>query len=367
MPRLKQVMKVLEQLAPLHLAEKWDHVGLMVGDPEQEIHKVLCALDVNEAVVDEAIHLKADCIVSHHPFLFKPLTALDLSSEKGRMIRKLITSGIAVYSMHTNYDIAEGGLNDYLARGLGLQDIKVLKKTREACFYKVIIYVPETHVDVVREAIVASGAGQIGNYKGCTFTASGEGSFIPLEDSHPYIGEEGQLCKVNESAISFMVLKSELNDVIQTIKAVHPYEEMAYDVFEMAHLKKTYGLGRYGKCKEEITLGAFLEEIKTFFNIEHVRVSNDELSMPINSVALCSGEGSECMSEAARVAQVYITGDVKFHQAQMAQSLGMILIDVGHYASENRGLEPIGNCIKNAFKTCDVIYSKVNGETLFIK
>ena len=142
---------------------------------------------------------------------------------------------------------------------------------------------------------------------------------------------------------------------------------MAYDVFEMVHLNKVYGLGRYGRLKEEMTLEAFLEQVKTFFNVEHVRISTNELSMPINTVALCSGEGSECMHEAASVAQVYITGDVKFHQAQMAQSMNLVLIDVGHYASENRALAPIGEWITRTFNTCEVVYSQVNGETLFIK
>lgn len=367
MPKIKEIISSLEKLAPPHLAEPWDHIGLMVGDPQGETDKVLCALDVNEAVIDEAISLQAGLIVSHHPFLFKPLSNLDLSSERGKMIKKLVQHDIAVYAMHTNYDIAFGGLNDYLAEGLGLQDIKVLSPTKQESYYKVIVYVPSAHVDVVREAVIAEGAGQIGDYKGCTFAAAGEGTFIPLEGSQPFIGEKDTLSKVEEKALSFMVLESELARVIKAVKKVHPYEEMAYDVFKLENIQKQYGLGRFGKLDKPIKLGDFLSQVKQYFHIPYVRVSTEDLEQMIERVALCSGEGSEFMEKASKVADVYITGDAKFHQAQMAQSMELILIDVGHYASENRALEPIGKAICAALPQCEVIYSAVNGETLFIK
>ena len=367
MPKIKEIISVLEKLAPPHLAESWDHIGLMVGDPLGETQKVLCALDVNEAVIDEAIRFQAGLIVSHHPFLFKPLSSLDFSSEKGRMIKKLVQHDIAVYAMHTNYDIAFGGLNDYLAQGLGLQEIKVLSPTKQESYYKVIVYVPVTHMAIVREVVIAEGAGQIGDYKGCTFAAAGEGTFIPLEGIQPFIGEKDKLSKVEEKALSFMVLESELSRVISAVKKVHPYEEMAYDVFKLENIQKQYGLGRYGKLEQAMKLGDFIREVKQYFNIPYVRVSTEDLDQVVERVALCSGEGSECMEKASKVADVYITGDAKFHQAQMAQSMGLILIDVGHYASENRALEPIGKAICTKLPECEVIYSAVNGETLFIK
>ena len=367
MPKLKEVMVVLEKLAPLYLAEKWDNVGLMVGDSEAEVNKVLCALDVNEAVVEEAIQSNVDCIISHHPFIFKPMKQLDFSSSQGRTIKQLITHNIAVYSMHTNYDIAWGGLNDYLAEGLKLQDLKVLSTTYEESFCKVVVYVPVSHVDAVRKVIIEENDATIGQYKGCTFATAGEGSFMPLEGSNPYIGQTSELSLVEEKTISFMVPKSNVKKLIEAIKKVHPYEEMAYDVFQLENVKKTYGLGRYGKLKEAMPLGELLDQIKAYFGIEHLRVSTKDSAQMINTVAICSGAGEEFIGKASQVAQVYITGDCKFHPGQMAQSLGIVLVDVGHYVSESCGLVPIGKQIKGAFSQCEVIYSKVNGETLFIR
>lgn len=367
MPQLKEIMKKLEELAPLYLAEKWDHVGLMIGDPHQEVKRILCVLDINEAIVEEAITQKVDCIVSHHPFLFKPLTFLDLSTGKGKMIKQLMAHEIAVYSMHTNYDIAWGGLNDYLAEGLGLKNKQILSRTYEETFCKVIIYVPQTHIEQVREKIVSLDLGSIGNYKGCSFTVSGEGTFIPLEGSHPFIGEEKSLTKVKEKAVSFIVPEIKVEEIIEAIRQVHPYEEMAYDVFKVENIKKVHGLGRYGKLEQPMILQDLLVCIKNYFNIPYVRISTEDLNREVKKVAICSGEGSGLIEAASKVADVYITGDVKFHQAQQAQDLGLIIVDVGHYASENKALQPIADCLTAAFEACEIIFSQVNGETLFIR
>ena len=366
-PKLKEVMQVLERFAPKYLAEKWDNVGLMVGDPNQEVHKVLCALDLNEEVVDEAITEGVDCIVTHHPFLFKPLKHINLQDTQGRIIEKLIKNSISVYSMHTNYDVTWGGLNDELARGLGLENVQLLETTYEELFYKCMIYVPVSHYEIVRKVIIDNMTTQIGDYVGCTFTtAEGEGTFIPLTGSQPYVGEEGGLESVKECQISFMGTNAEIQYILEAVKEVHPYEEVATDVFELKNLKKRYGIGRYGTLKEPISLEEWIKIVKDYFNIEHLRVT-DPSSRMIQTVAICSGAGSEFIGKAAQFADVYITGDLKFHEGQMAKSLGLVVIDVGHYASEQIALKPIGNCINMNFKKCEVLYSKINGETLWIK
>ncbi len=366
-PLLKDIMHVLEQFAPTYLAESWDNVGLMIGSKNQEVRKVLCALDLNEAVVEEAVLSKVDCIITHHPFLFKALKKIDLDSIQGRMIARLIEHKIAVYSMHTNYDIAWGGLNDELAQGLGLEDIKLLETTYEEQLYKCIIYVPVTHYHEVREAIVQNMTTQIGDYSGCTFTTGeGEGTFIPLEGSKPYIGQHGFLEKVKECQVSFMGTNAEIQYILQSVKKVHPYEEIAVDVFELKNMKKQYGIGRYGRLKEAVSLEDWIKQVKAYFKIEHLRITDPNSKM-IQKVAICSGAGSEFIGRAAGVADVYITGDLKFHEGQMAKSLGLVVVDVGHYASEHIALAPIGKWIKQHFEACEVLYSSVNGETLWIK
>lgn len=366
MPRLEAIIKELEKMAPRYLAESWDNVGLMVGSPNSKVNKVLCALDLNEEVIQEAISLGANCIVTHHPFIFSPIKQLNLDSGQGKMIQQLIQNHISVYSMHTNYDIAEGGLNDYLAEGLGVKETQVLEVTYEEKLYKAVIYVPCTHLEQVRNTVINHMKCDIGNYTGCTFVSQGQGTFIPLEGSSPYVGNLGKLEKVNENQLSFIGTHQEVSHIIEEAKKVHPYEEVAVDVYLLENMKKSYGIGRYGVLDSEVSMDDFLERIKTFFKVEHLRVTDNEVRK-IKRVAICSGAGSSFIARAAQVADVYITGDLKFHEGQMARAMGLTVIDVGHYASENIALQPIGECIQRAFADCEVVYSKVNGETLFIK
>ncbi len=366
MPKLKEITNVLETLAPCYLAESWDNVGLMIGSYEAEVSKVLCALDVNEAVVDEAIEEGAKCIVSHHPFFFAPFKSLNLDSSKGRMIKKLIQNDIAVYSMHTNYDIAKGGLNDYLCELLQLENTEILEVTGSHTFCKVIVYVPTTHLEVVRQEIIQSNRCRIDDYKGCTFSSVGEGTFIPLEGSNPFIGTQGSLEKVVENKIEFIAYRDDVNSLINKIKAVHPYEVMAYDVYELVHFNEPYGVGRVGNCKIPISFEDFIIQIKKVFNIPYVRIT-EEYNKPIQSVAICSGSGSDYIKTAAKRADIYITGDMQFHKGQMAKEMGIPVIDIGHYASENIAMQHISHYLKEKLKTLDVVCSMVNGETLQVK
>lgn len=363
---LEEVIEKLEQLAPPYLAEKWDHVGLMVGSRKQIVKRILCALDLNEAVLEEALSVKADCIVTHHPFLFKPISAVDLDTPQGCMLEKLLTHHIAVYSMHTNYDIASGGLNDYLAEQLNLNQVKILVPTYKEQLVKVIIYVPKTHVDRVRDVIVKENPCQIGNYSGCTFAVEGTGSFKPEAGSNPYIGQTNVLEYVEEAQISFMTRRGMLEKLISAIKAVHPYEEMAYDVYALENIKHEEGIGRYGELAETMQLSAFVEVVKQVFKVPYLRVTQME-EKAIKRVALCSGSGAEFLKVAAKTADVYLTGDMKFHEAQEAQKLGIPVIDVGHYASENIAMEAIKNYLEKQCSQCEVLKSDINGETLFIR
>lgn len=368
MPRLKELIEKLEELAPPYLAESWDNIGLMVGDPNQQVSRVLYALDLNEAVIEEALHHQVQCIVTHHPFIFRPLKQINLASCEGKIIAKLLQANMAVYSMHTNYDITWGGLNDELAAMLGLLETKVLETTYEEPLYKCVIYVPVTHYEVVREVVTQQMTTTIGNYLGCTYTSGeGEGTFMPLVGSSPYLGQQGQLEKVKERQVSFMGTNLEINHILKLVKSVHPYEEIAVDVFKLENVKRSYGIGRYGKLKEPVSLERWLEQVKTLFKVTHVKVTDCSSKM-IQKVAICSGAGSDYIVPASQVADVYLTGDLKFHEGQLAQQLGLIVVDVGHYASEQIGLAPIARKIEQCFgKDCVVIESKVNGETLHIR
>ncbi|MDF2612595.1 MAG: Nif3-like dinuclear metal center hexameric protein [Clostridia bacterium] len=363
---LNDVIKTLEEIAPPYLAESWDNVGLMIGTRKQKIDRILCALDLNEQVLDEAIEKEAQCIVTHHPFIFKPLYCIDFDTPKGSIIQKAICHDIAVYAMHTNYDIAEGGINDILCQKLAIGHTQVLHISHSEKLYKVAVYVPEESYEQIRDIIIEKDMCNIGQYKGCTFTLEGEGTFVPLQGSIPYLGTVNCLQKVNERKIEFMIHPKDMKKMLQAIKEVHPYEEMAYDVYTLNNMNKTSGIGRYGELEQETTLDDLIMKLKQMLNISHVRVTNTE-NKRIKRVAVCSGSGSSFIKRASEVADVYITSDIKFHEAQEASALGLTVIDIGHYVSENIAMAYITSELNSRLKGMHAMSSAVNCEAIHIK
>lgn len=363
---LNEVIHVLEEIAPPSLAESWDNVGLMIGSKNQKVSKILCALDLNEEVIEEALKEQAQCIVTHHPMFFKPLHKIDLDDPQGRLIKKLILHDLSVYTLHTNYDVAVGGVNDLLCEKLKLQNTQVLHISQEEHLYKVAVYVPETHYERFRNSIIAQDVCQLGEYKGCTFTLQGEGSFIPLEGSTPYLGKRGQLEKIQERKIEFVTRFRQLDKVKKLIAREHPYEEPAFDIYPLWHPKEVQGLGRYGELKEAVSLEEWVTTLKKVFNLSHIRMTKAQHAV-IKKVALCSGSGASLIQAASKVAEVYVTGDIKFHDAQLARDLGLTVCDIGHYASENSAMKELALRLNNKLPGLWAGFSQVNAEMIYIK
>lgn len=334
MTTVNHVMKLMEQWAPKSLAEDWDNVGLLVGDNQRPIQKVMITLDVLESVVDEAIENQVDLIIAHHPIIFPHVKNINFSTPKGRVLEKLIKHNISVYVAHTNLDIANGGVNDMMANALQLQRTKPLVPTFSEKLYKLSIFVPESHVEALRIALGEAGAGHIGNYSHCTFQSEGTGTFLPLEGTNPYLGEQGKIEYVPEFKVETIVKEKDLNKVIAKANNVHPYEEMAYDVYHLANKGATYGLGRLGVATQEMTLSDYVDFVKTALDIPHVRYTGDK-NKTIRKVAVLGGSGKGYIPYAiSGDADVYITGDLTFHEAQDAEQSGLALIDPGHYAEK---------------------------------
>lgn len=360
MPTLNAVIEALEAWAVPSLAEAWDNVGLLIGSKNATVSKVLCALDINKEVVQEAIDNKVECIITHHPFIFKPINRINLDNYEGEIIQTLIKNDIAVYAMHTNFDSCEGGTSDIVSELLGIENRKVLKVTRVEEFCKFAVYVPEDSYECVREAIIAVDHEHIGNYKGCTFTTIGEGTFLPLEGSNPYIGQQNKLEKVNERKIECLIGMNNVTSLMETIRKVHPYEEIAYDVYPLKNLKKCRGLGCYGLVSKT-TAKEFISHVKQVFKAPYVRVVGN-MDRTIERVAVCTGSGGSFLKEAAENADIYITGDLGFHDGQEAISRGLTVIDVGHYASENITIPYIKDYLEKQNLGIQVICSDVNAE-----
>ncbi|MDS1030454.1 Nif3-like dinuclear metal center hexameric protein [Bacillota bacterium LX-D] len=341
-PKCKEIVQVLNNLAPFSLAEKWDNSGLLVGDPEAKIQGIILCLDVNEKVIAEALKQGSNLIISHHPLIFKPLTHLRANSKQVDLIYKLIKHDLQVIAFHTNFDSAGQGVNQQLAQLLGLEKIQLLQPIQEELI-KIAVFVPAGYEDAVRDAMGEAGAGYIGNYSHCTFRSLGTGTFLPLEETNPFIGISGKLEEVQEYRLETIVQKDLLPEVIKNILRVHPYEEVAYDLYPVENKLVRHGLGRVGTLPRPLNLEQFAQLVKEKLKIKTVRVYGDKDQI-ITRVAICGGAGRSMLKTAAQLqAQVLLTGDLSYHDYQEAAELEIALLDAGHFATEIISLDYLKN------------------------
>lgn len=331
----REVIKQLETFAPKQLAEQWDNVGLTVGDKNQSVHKILVALDVIPDVIQEAIDIGADMIVTHHPMiLFQKIKKIQADDILGKKIYSLIQNNISAYCAHTNLDIAFGGTNDVLAKLAGLEDIEILEQTDIEALKKIVVYIPKGYENVVRRAMCEAGAGFIGNYSDCTFLSEGTGTFLPLEGTKPFLGKQGKLESAQEIRLETIAPQNIVTAVLEAMKKVHPYEEPAYDIYAVEQKGKCYGIGRIGTLKQSMTFEEYSKFLKERLQLDAIRIVGQR-DKSIKTVALCTGSGVEFMEQAKKLgADAYLTGDIKFHEAQRALELELCVADVTHYASE---------------------------------
>ena len=357
--KLNNLVKKIENKYPLNLAYNWDNVGLIVGDFDNDIKRILVTLEANESIIEEAIENKIDLIVTHHPFIFKKINKINTKDLKGRLIHKLIKNDIALYSMHTNFDIAIDGLNDYFMEIMGFENTKILDVTHSDTLYKIAVYVPVSHEIIVREALGEAGAGYIGNYSHCTFNTQGIGTFKPENDANPFIGTVGEIESVKEVKIETIVPSKLLQKTIDNMIKSHPYEEVAYDVYKLENNGDLVGLGRYVSLNDKISLQDLCEEIKLKLNMDYIRVVG-ELDTKIKKIAVVTGAGSDMVSLAkSKNCDVIITGDVKYHEAQDALDMGMCIIDCGHFDTEDI-FKDVMKRFLDKLEEVEVIKSEVN-------
>lgn len=328
----KTFIKRFEQYCPQSLAETGDPVGLHIGSLDKDVKKIMITLDVRPEVVQEAIEKQVDLIIAKHPLMFLPAKRLTADNPQTKMYIDLIQANIAVYCAHTNMDIVENGLNDWFCEALGIQETTFLEKTHEIPYEKLITFVPQEKVEEVREALKQAGTGELGNYQGCSFQSSGVGYFTPNEKAQPTLGENLVESIVSETKLEVVYPKDLREKVLAALFASHPYEQVAYDLFETAALKKEYGIGRIGKLSKETTLKEFAKKVKKTFGVEDLRVIAKDLNQNVRTVAICGGSGQKFYSTAKkRGADVYITGDVYYHTGHDMLADEMSVIDPGHY------------------------------------
>lgn len=333
--------QLVEEMAPLYLAEEWDHCGLQLGDLSSLVERVMISLDVSPEVIKEVVKKRVQLLISHHPLFFQPLKGIDLQTKTGQLIKEALVEGLIIYSAHTNLDNCSGGINDYLASLLHLEDTRPLKATCHQRFFKLVVFVPPDHLEGVQEALSSAGAGWIGNYSHCTFQLLGEGTFKPLEGSHPFIGNKGRLEQVQEVRLETIIPREKETPIIAALMAAHPYEEVAFDVYPLENIGRSFGPGRLGYLPEGLPLQSLVEKVKDIFNLTSIQLigANDNLQRTIERVALCSGSGGHLMDEAIDGgAQIYLTGDLKYHQLRQALDYGLLVLSVPHHVTEKVGL-----------------------------
>ncbi|WP_339250592.1 Nif3-like dinuclear metal center hexameric protein [Sporosarcina sp. FSL W8-0480] len=329
-----EIIALFEQWSPKRFAEDWDPIGLHIGQLNRQVEKVLVTLDVNEAVVDEAIETGSNLIIAHHPPIFSPMKTVWTDTPQGRLIEKCIKHDISVYAAHTNLDVAPGGVNDLLANQLGLQDVEVMSPTISDPLYKLAVFCPVSHAEQLRSVLAQAGAGAIGDYIGCSFTSTGTGRFIPSTGAKPFIGEIGKVEEVEEERIEVVLPGPIRGKVIKAMLAAHPYEEPAYDFFVLDQRTEEFGLGRVGNLPEKMELEQFAFFVKEAFDVPAVRVVGNSQKQ-IRKVAVLGGSGSKYIKAAKRKgADVFVTGDMDFHSAQDAESIDLAIVDPGHHVEK---------------------------------
>ncbi len=346
--KAKDIGAVVEQIAPLGLAQSWDNVGLLIGDPERPIKNVLLTIDITQAVVAEAKDLKTDLILAYHPVIWDGLKRIR-PDDKSRTVYELIRAGIAVFCIHTALDAVKGGVNDGLAEIVGIQDPKPLGdyveySPQEA--YKLVVFVPVDALARVSNAVFEAGAGWIGNYRSCGFHADGTGTFLPLEGAHPAIGELGKLEKVREYRFETIVPAARLEAVVEAMKKAHPYEMPAFDVIKLFDYASRFGLGRIGSLARPARLSRIIEQVKRRTGAKAVGLVGDPKRL-VRKAAVCAGTCGEILNLVlAGGADLYLTGELKHHQALAAQEAGLTCVCLSHTVSERFILRKVARQVK---------------------
>ncbi len=354
MPTIAELIDAFDKFAPEYYANDWDNVGLLVGSASWDASQILLTIDLTEEVMQEAIQNKVSAIVSYHPPIFDTLSSVTDRTFKERIVLKAIKHSIAIYSPHTALDVAHGGVNDWIAQGIGEGDVHAIAPfgnlpPSEQC--KLITICPEEHIESIRRALSSVACGHIGNYEQCSFTTKGTGTFLGNKHSNPVIGNAGELEESLECKLEMVVSSSDLSLAIQTLRQFHPYEEPVIEVYQLSERPhRDIGVGRRIHLDQEVQLDELARRVKKHLNIGYVRVAPangvDERSI-VKTVGLCAGAGgSVCQEAIAKGCEVYITGEMTHHQVVAALARGCSVILTGHTNSERGFLPTLKNLLE---------------------
>jgi dinuclear metal center YbgI/SA1388 family protein len=352
--QVDQIMTLVGKEAPMELAYAWDRVGLLIGSEHQEVNKLVVALEASEAVLQGAVAVGAQMVLSHHPLLFQPVERFCTDKPLERTVAYAIKHDLAVAAAHTNLDIARNGLNVYLAQLLGLTQAEPLEITKNELLIKLTVFVPVGYEDRIREAVSRIGAGVIGNYSDCSFFVRGQGTYKPGTGAQPWRGVVSELNRVAESRLEVVVPEGLVTAALKELKAVHPYEEVAYDLYPLKNQGISFGIGQVGEWPEPRPFEWVTAELKQIFNSPYMKMIGKPPIL-VKRVAVCGGSGGELISRAReKGADIYITGDIRYHQAVAWCEENMAILDLGHFATEVLFIPEWGRRLKADLKAASL-------------
>jgi dinuclear metal center YbgI/SA1388 family protein len=354
--RLADVIEVLDEAYPPHLAQSWDSVGLVCGDPDDALDSVTIAVDATPAVVEEVP--AAGLLLAHHPLLLRGVDTVAANTPKGALVHRLIRTGRALFTAHTNADSASPGVSDALAHALGLTVEAALEPLSGAAdLDKWVVYVPGENAEAVQAAVFAAGAGRIGDYSRCSWSVSGIGQFLPHEGASPAIGSIGNVERVAEDRFEVVAPTRARAEVLSALRAAHPYEEPAFDILTLVPPPGDTGLGRIGSLPQPEPLRTFVSRVGAALPQTSwgVRAAGDP-DMLVSRVAVCGGAGDSLLATAAAAdVQAYVTADLRHHPAdEHRRASNVALVDVAHWASEFPWCDQAANVLRSRFQALPV-------------
>ncbi len=362
--KVNNIIKQIEQIAPPRLAQDWDNTGFLVGDTNQQVKNILLTIDITEAVVGEAKKLKAGMIISYHPVIWDGLKQVTADGP-GNIVYQLVQAGISVYSIHTSLDVVTDGVNDGLAEMVGIIDARpigdyVQDETKDN--YKLIVFVPTAAIDKVTNAVFEAGAGWIGNYSHCGFKVPGRGSFLPREGAKPAIGKKGKLETVEEIRFECIVPAARLDVVLAAMKKAHPYEEPAFDVFKLCNPQDKLGLGRIGRLATPTPLSQIITKIKRQTGAKAIGIVGRDKHI-VRKAAVCAGSCGKIINQViAQRVDLYVTGELKHHQALAAQEANLTCLCLSHSVSERFILKKLAKQLQKQLKGVKIAVSKKDAD-----
>jgi dinuclear metal center YbgI/SA1388 family protein len=354
---IRDIVSYLEKIAPPAYQESYDNAQLITGDPKNQVKGILCSLDATEAVIEEAISLGCNLVITHHPIVFKGLKSLTGKNYVERTIIKAIKNDVAIYAIHTNLDHVAHGVNKKIADKIGLVKTSILQPKKEI-LSKLTTFVPIEAKNQVLSALFEAGAGEIGEYSGCSFTAEGKGTFIPSEKANPNKGERGKPHEEPEVRIEVLLPSYLEKKVISSMKKSHPYEEVAYYLQRLENENQLVGAGMIGELTYAMDENEFLHHIKKNLGLQVIK-HTALLNKPIQKVAVCGGAGIFLLPQAKNAgADIFITSDIKYHEFFDAENQ-IVVCDIGHYESEIYTKELLGEILSQNFTNIALYLTKV--------